>query len=732
MSEHIIEELVKFRGIETNYIDAWGNPAQVVPESKAKLLRILGYPIDDAEQLEARYLQEVLEYWQNLTPVVQVVRLGSGLPIELRVAITEANQEFTYKIETEQGETIKGQVVATDGELVEMHVLDDIEYQKYAVPLNIELPMGYHTLSLTKKGGRKVLGESRFIVAPQASYIQPPIKAGKKLWGPSVQLYCLRSERNWGIGDFSDLKYLVANVANSGADFVGLNPIHSLFPANPEQASPYGPSSRRWLNVVYIDVEAIEEYAKSEAPALVNSAQFQARLDQLRSNEWVDYTGVTVAKLEALRLVFAEFQKIQKGRTKRATAFKAFVKNGGESLAAQAAYDALQNHFYQTQGNAWGWQVWPEEFREYHMPAVTQWVKDNQAEVDFYAWLQWIADLQLEEVDQVAKSSGMAMGLYRDLAVGVSEGSVEIWGNGDLYALDASVGAPPDVLGPLGQKWGLPPMDPAKLEEQAYQPMIDLFRSNMRSCGALRIDHAMALLRLWLVPVEDDASKGAYLYYPIEDLLGILALESHRNECLIIGEDLGTVPDGIFEVFQENGIHSYRVFMFEQAEDGGYISPSHYPVQAMATITTHDMPTLRGLWHCDDLALGKELGLYRDEAVLQSLYADRHESKQKMLDSLHGHGLIPDYVSRDVNWVGMDKGLNYGMHKHMAAGSSSLLSVQLEDWMEMDKPVNVPGTSDEYPNWRRKLSKNLSELFADHDVQNLLREMTELRAKVSA
>ena len=191
------------------------------------------------------------------------------------------------------------------------------------------------------------------------------------------------------------------------------------------------------------------------------------------------------------------------------------------------------------------------------------------------------------------------------------------------------------------------------------------------------------------------------------------------------------IEDGIFEVLQENGVHSYRIFFFEQAEDGGFISPAHYPEQAMSAVTTHDMPTLRGFWHCDDLALGRELGIYPDEEVLQSLYQDRHENKQKLLDTLHGHQSIPDYISRDVNWVGMDKGLNYGIQVHMAKGSCNLLSVQLEDWMEMDKPVNVPGTSSEYPNWRRKLTWNLSDLFNNHDVQHLMHSLTDARNKAS-
>ncbi|TCI01847.1 4-alpha-glucanotransferase [Corallincola luteus] len=732
MNQELIEKLSLLRGVESNYVDAWGNPATVDASSKAALLSAMGYATEDDAKLEQQYQANLASVWQNMLPKVLVVRKSESYPLELHLPIDDLKVPVNWTLELEDGEKLKGTFTPLDGQLVGSETIEGVEYKALKVFLKLDAPIGYHTLVL-RNAKRKKLADTRFIIAPQASYIPNEIASGKKVWGPSVQMYCLRSQRNWGIGDFTDLTYLVENVAKGGGDFVGLNPIHALYPNNPESASPYSPSSRRWLNVVYIDVEATPEYnASSEAQALVNSNDFQWRLGELRGKDWVDYTGVTQLKLKALRLVFNTFKETVLGSgNEREQAFQAFVAEGGENLREQALYDALQEYFYADGINAWGWPSWPAEFNEYHKPAVAKWAKANPDELNFYLYLQFLADEQLAAVDEKAKGLGMAMGLYRDLAVGVSEGSTEIWANRDLYIAGAAVGAPPDVLGPLGQNWGLPPMDPGKLIEQQYQPMIDLFRSNMRSCGALRIDHVMALLRLWMIPAGKDAKGGAYVYYNIQDLLGILALESHRNHCAIIGEDLGTVPDGISETLQENGVHSYRVFFFEQAEDGGFISPNHYPVQAMATLTTHDMPTLIGFWHCDDLKLGKELGLYPDDNVLQTLYNDRHESKQKILDSLKGHQSLPDYISNDVNWVGMTRDLNYGMQVHMAKGSSSLLSLQLEDWLEMDKPVNVPGTSTEYPNWRRKLSKDLDKLFAEHDVQELMSKLSDARRGAS-
>ncbi len=727
MTDSMIQQLGELRGIASTYVDARGDDTAVSEQSKATILEAMGYAINESDKLKAQLEETIADQLAPLPPVV-VLRENEPLTLTLNVPIEDANQELSWQVKPEKGRAVKGKLTPVDGELVGVYQEGEIEIQTYKVTLDAKLPLGYHDLTLLEKGVSEPLAESRLILAPQACYKQDSLHTGEKGWGGAVQLYCVRSERNWGIGDFTDLLYVTEKLAEGGADFIGLNPIHSLYPASPESASPYSPSSREWLNVIYIDVTAIKEYAKAtKAREMVESNGFQANLAGLRHKENVDYTGVTQAKLPALRAVFDFFE--EKGTKTRQNQFEKFIKNGGDSLLQQATYDALHAAKMAEDSNNWGWPVWEEDLQDFSSAAVAKWSKKKKSKADirFYAWLQFVAAEQVAAVQKLAEEKGMEIGLYRDLAVGVSEGSTEIWAKKDLYAPGVSVGAPPDILGPQGQNWGLPPMDPKKLAEAKYQPMVDLFRSNMESCGALRIDHAMALLRLWWIARGAHASEGAYVYYPVQDLLGILALESHRAKCLVIGEDLGTVPEGMDVILKSNGVHSYRIALFEQAEDGGFISPAHYPEQAMAALTTHDMPTLRGFWHCDDLALGKELGLYRDEEQLQQLYADRHDAKQQLLDSLHGHGSLPHDMSRDVNWLGMERALNYGMQVHLARGASALLCLQLEDWLEMDKPVNVPGTSDEYPNWRRKLSANVEDMFSWGHVQQLMHDLTQAR-----
>ena len=730
MTQQLLQQLVEMRGIETQYVDAWGKPATIAESSKAKLLNTLGYDTSSDEKIQSQITQDIKSVWLSPLNPVQVVRNTQEINLAVRLPIELVNDDHTLTVTCENGDVLTHQFTPVDQEMTTMAHIDDVEFHEYVVTLPLDLPLGYHDVALSADDDE--FARSRLIVAPEACYTPNEIKEGKKIWGLSVQLYCVRSEKNWGIGDFSDLALLIEKAAGVGADFIGLNPIHALYPANPNACSPYGPSSRRWLNYLYIDVTAIDGYDDASVQAVVSSDEFKATLEHARNVEHVDYEAVAHVKLAALKAVFDVYDaKYLRKNTKQNKAFKAFVEAGGESLDMLAVYDALQSHLKAEGKDSWGWPVFPKEYKDYYNPAVAKFKSANEQDVKFYLFLQWIAAQQLELASNKATDAGMTIGLYRDLAVGVSEGSAEIWGNKDLYCTGASVGAPPDILGPLGQNWGLPPMDPRKLYEQGYQPIIDLFASNMASSGSLRIDHVMALLRLWWVVKGDNAKDGGYVYYPVDDLLGILALESHRNQSLVIGEDLGTVPEEIRSKLADNGVYSYRVFFFEQAEDGGFFSPSHYPVQSMSTLTTHDMPTLIGYWHCLDLELGKEIGLYPTEEILQTLYADRHENKQAILDTLHGHGSIGDNVGRDVNHTGMNRELNNGMQVHMAGGSSALLSLQLEDWLEMDKPVNIPGTFDEYPNWRRKLTENIESMFDRHDINELASKLTHARKQAS-
>lgn len=733
MDATLLAELIAFCGIETEFNDAWGNPTTVSQQNQLALLQAQGFDTEDDDIAALQLLQRQLDFWQQPLQAVSVQREDEPLQLLLQVNLEQANSELSFILTSESGDEQHFKLTPVEGELVQVVVLDEVEYHQYQHSLSATLAAGYHQLHLA---GSAVT--QKLIITPGRCY-QPEAFKQNKQWGIALQLYALRSERNWGIGDFTDLATTIKYLAAVGADFIGLNPIHALYPAMPESASPYSPSSRRWLNISYIDVTAMPGFtACARSQSLVSAPAFRAELSAQRSKDYVDYSGVMQLKLPVMKSLYQWFTELSKTDSKTANkalakAFKQFKLDGGDSLQQLALYDALHAYLYQQDSMYWGWPNWPEQYRQPQSAEVQQFAKQHKAELDFYCYLQFIAQQQLAQAQQVAKDAGMLLGLYRDLAVGVSEASTEIWANPQLYCRDASVGAPPDPLGPAGQNWGLPPMYPYQLYKQGYQPIIDLLRANMQHAGALRIDHVMALLRLWWVPkTAENAGGGAYVYYPLMDLLGILALESQRHQAVIIGEDLGTVPDGIRELLAEYGVYSYRVFFFETAADGGYISPAHYPQQAMATLTTHDLPTLIGFWHCEDLRLGKELGLYTDEAQLQGLYAQRHANKQRILDSLHGHAfqgesILPAHYQRSVEHLGMDTTLNYAMQRHLAATSSQLLCLQLEDALQMTQPVNIPGTSSEYPNWRRKLSQPIEQWSQNGDILQLFTDISARR-----
>lgn len=524
-----------------------------------------------------------------------------------------------------------------------------------------------------------------------------------RVWGLTVQLYSLRSQRNWGIGDFSDLATLVDIVATAGGTFIGLNPLHALFPDNPAHISPYSPSHRGFLNVLYIDVEAVPEWTACDAARCRHaSADFQARLATLRATGVVDYSGVAQAKFAILPLLFEQFQ--QSGDRQ---AFAAWHKERGAALENHSRYEALQAHFRKTQ-DAWGWPAWPAEYHDPDAPAVAKFVVDHADAVTYFAWLQWLADTQLAAVAARAKARGMGIGLYQDLAVGANSGGSEVWSWRDVFAIGnggASTGAPPDELNLLGQDWGLPPFVPHRLQAVGYTPFIDILRANMKHAGALRIDHVMGLMRLFWVPPDTPATEGAYVQYPFDDLLGLVARESLDNQCLVIGEDLGTVPEGFRERLFEVGVLSYHPLIFERYPDGQFRLPADIARQALVAASTHDLPTLAGFWRGVDLDVRTRLMLFPSDELRQRLITERDWDRGRLLWALEREGLLPAGIGKDpAALADLPPAVIAAVHAYLARSPAQLLVVQPEDVFGLTEQINVPGTlEDQHPNWQRKL-----------------------------
>ena len=718
----LLVRLCQLLGIADEYEDNKHDKQIVSAESLRQIIEVMGYPLSD--ELAAQQLVEQLETRQSirLLPSVFVFRENQSKLIKISVTPDLLGEPIAWVFRSEDKQSVDGfspvEKHRISGELV------------YAIELPKDLPLGYHELIIKSNKFEFPTHQCNLIIAPQSCYQTNALADKHQLWGINLQLYTLRSERNWGIGDFTDLKDWLSFAHESGADFVGINPLHALFPENSHYISPYSPSNRIYLNFLYLDIAVIDDFAESsEAQQFVSSAGFQQKVHDLRALELVDYEQVTIMKLNILHILFNNFlEKHLALKTDRAQQFWDYTFARGESLYRHALYDALYAKFYLDEVPKDGWLQWPEEYKDINSPAVKEFADYNRDEICFYQYLQWLCDLQLTSVQRHADDLGMEIGLYRDLAVGASRSGSEIWSQASQYCLQASIGAPPDALAIQGQDWQLPPLDPHRLKQHAYSQFISLVRANMQYCGALRIDHVMGLARLWWLPKDEGALNGAYVQYPLDDLLAILALESQRNQCIIIGEDLGTVPKEIIKKLPANNIYSYKVMYFEKANNKSFRAPADYQSQAITAVSTHDLPTLVGWWEGEDIAVREELKLFASENAHKREYKARDRDRRALLQLLHDQALLPDDMSLDPDeFETLSPALMSAIHQLLARSRSALMGVQPEDLMFMNRSVNVPGTTNEYPNWRQKLVASVDELKADSEIINTLAQLNKAR-----
>lgn len=587
------------------------------------------------------------------------------------------------------------------------------------------LACGYYTLS-AETGGKCCL--VRLIVAPESVY-QPKLLAnGGRMNGLTMHLYSLRSERNWGIGDFTDLLNLMKYAAEKKLDFVGINPLHALFTSKPAFASPYSPSSREWLNPIYLDIEKVGAFTYNEQlKNWLAQPKIRQRIAALRVTETVTYTAVWACKRDALHMAFNAFEQdtCEAAANERA-AFEAFVTEKGKALQGFGLFEAL-NQYYSCPGQV-GWQSWPSEFHQPDGEAVEKFARSHEREIRFYMWLQWLCTEQLREINQAAAEYGVKLGIYGDLAVGVARGSADTWLNRQDYCMDLSVGAPPDPLGPTGQNWDLPPLNPLMLKHTGYEKFAHLLRENMRLYGVLRIDHVMALCRLWWVLNGKTADFGAYVHYDAEVMFAILALESRRNRCVIIGEDLGTVPDEARHLLNRYQVFSYKVMYFSKGWNGFQL-PEEYPEQAITVISTHDVAPLAGYWTGKDLDTMFKLGTLPDAAAFQTALDEREHDKADLLDKLKETGCLGADVQMPAK---ADETLLAALHKYGALSRSKLYAVQLENLLGVIDNLNVPGVTEGYPNWAQKMPVSLEDFPQHRLMGGQLAIIDEVRMKTNS
>ncbi len=687
MSDDVIREIAARVGVERGFKDARGQYVDTQPRVIAAVLDALGYPVS-SDKLQRDTLARLLAE-DEAQVVAATIPVEAGQPAVLPVR--NAGGEVSWRVTLESGTVREGRCQVTHDHGRPVVVLD-------------ALPEGYHRLHLrTERGGSEAnpseanlsqanLSKAWLIAAPRACFLPAALAGEMRGFGITAQVYGLRSSGNFGIGDFSDVADLGEGAGRFGAAFLGLSPLHALFPTDRAKISPYSPSSRLFIDPIFIDPRSAPAAAGSAGRTLAQRPQAD-ELDRLRATPLVEHAAAWALKRDALARAW---RQVDGG-----DAFATYRAAIGEALELHATFEALSEHFV-AQGRHWVGD-WPEAYRDVGSDEVKRFRETNSERIDYHAWLQWVADSQLAAAQDRALKAGMPIGLYRDLAVGADRAGAELWARPDWFVPGVAVGAPPDLLGPAGQNWGLPPFNPRTLVEQGLQAFRTLVASNMRHAGAIRIDHAFQIQRLYVVPDGHPATEGAYINYPFAAMLAVLRIESHRFRSLVIAEDLGTAPEGFSDAIMDSGILSYRILSFER-EGARFKPPSYYPRKALAAIATHDLPTLAGWWRGLDTDLRERFGGYRPDQAERER-AERVTDRAEFARALAREGLAPSDVPP------ADPPIEAAF-RYVAKTPAMLIALQLEDILHDTEQANLPGPETGHPNWRRKLPQSIDRILA--------------------
>ena len=658
-------------------------------------LKAFGIDASSPEKVEVALQHRELDPWRRVLPPTVVIREGESR--EIPVHVTHGDPvELELRIDPEAGGGMRRPAqldVYTEPREVDGRLVGRASFE-----LPADLPLGWHELEASGPSAR---GRATVVVVPRRLELPAHLGEDRSRWGFMAQLYSVRSRASWGVGDFADLAELGWLAGRNGADFLLINPLHAAEPVTPMTPSPYLPTTRRFVNPLYVRPEEITEtaYLSAADRSLVEWAAEPAKaLDE--DSGPIDRDTAWDAKKSALETIFAAGRSA--GRQAQLDAFRA---EQGQGLEDFALWCALAEHFA---GEQWELRLGSPE-----VEALREQLADR---VDFYVWLQWVADQQLAAAQRAALEGGMKIGIMHDLAVGVHPEGADTWTLGDALAEDIEVGAPPDMYNQQGQNWSQPPWRPDALERSGYAPYRDMLRTVLRHAGALRVDHVIGLFRLWWIPAGHPATEGVYVYYDHEALVGILCLEAHRAGALVIGEDLGTVEPWVRDYLAERGILGTSVLWFERAEDGGILPPEHYRRLALATVTTHDLPPTAGYLAEEHVTLRESLGLLTEPEPI--VRAEARREREALMALLRERGLVgADPSERQVVEA---------MHRLLLRAPSALLGVALVDAVGERRAQNQPGTDTEYANWKIPLGDStgrtvlLDELFSHPRLRSLV------------
>ncbi|MBI4909733.1 MAG: 4-alpha-glucanotransferase [Acidobacteria bacterium] len=701
-----LDAAARLWGIEPEYWDIWGRKHIPAPEVKQALLRALGVACDTPDDLDQSLRMRRVTEWQHLLPPTLVVSENQQIVLPLRAAAGSLPGAVTLTLTLEGSQPTRLSIETTRLQRTKHENVGGIDMVEIELHCP-KIPRGYHDVSTTLAGHT---AHCRLIVTPDRAWFPDVLEHGGHLAGVAVSLYGMRSHRNWGCGDFTDLAYLLPWLKmDVQCAFVALNPLHAIDNRQPYNISPYLPNSAFFRNPIYIDIESVPEFRASDAARRIFAGErVQRNLKKWRDSEFVEYEPVWRAKKYFLKLAFREF--LRGGDTERQQQFQAYAAGQGERLQRFATYCALWDHIHRRDPDLWIWPDWPAYWQDPESAQVAEFIRTHQRQITFYCYVQWVVDQQLAGVQEYAHELGLPVGLYHDLALAIDKCGADLWAYREYYVSGCRVGSPPDGFAPNGQDWAFPPPNTLRLREDGYQLFIDSIRANSRHGGALRMDHVMRLFRLYWIPDGWEAKDGAYVQDFYEDLLRILALESHRGRFFLVGEDLGTVSDLVRFSLDAFGVLGYKVFYFEK--DGTrYRKPEEYARQALVSSTTHDLPTLAGFWINRDIEARKAAGLLPDEASYQRQLSERATDKQRMLDMLHESKLLPPWFPRSAADVPELTGeLHSAIIGFLVRTPSMLLVLNQEDLTKEPDQQNLPASTWQYPNWRRKMKYTVEEL----------------------
>ena len=691
-----VNRLAEFYGILGEFTDLSGCVHALSTEQKQRVLEAMGIQMDSEETANRALIHAKTSVWYRYLDPAFVMKVSDEKHvIDLHIPEKKkADYSISILLENDDGE-YNYPLSDIDCTIVEKKKIDDTGWERLKLSLPEKLPEGYHLLKLND--GPDSVAESRLVAVPDTAFLRDDFYERKEK-GIAVQLYALRSKRNLGIGDFSDLSELGKVAAETGFSVIGISPIHALFMSRPERHSPYYPSNRRQLHPAYLDIFSIPEWVESEhAQKIFDSEEFQKWLKEEKKNEIIDYDSVYQRKLQILGILYADFIRIHGNKkTSRWNDFVEFKKREGRDLFLQALYDTA-DEVYAPIGL-------PGDILDEQSDNYRKFLELNGERVDFFIYLYWNTVQQFEQLVVDLRACGIS--LYVDLAVGSAPDGAEVMTAPDVYAQNARAGAPPDPFSPSGQNWGLAVWSPHRLKKMRYEPYIRLLRANMTENGIIRIDHAMMLFRLYW-QIEGGDALGAYMQYPHEDLLGILALESRRKKCAVIGEDLGTVPGEIKHELQRHNILSWKVLYFEKNwPDPSFLGHEGYPSLSVATVNTHDLPTLCGFWADQDISERVKLNLLGDDNNIENVKRERARDRLELM-RLVSDG---DFNEGENPPEKMTPELAAKLHAFLMKTRCGLVLISMHDLIGELKQPNLPGTVEEYPCWKMRHSVSLEEL----------------------